>query len=65
MEELTQSELLEIEGGSWKSQAWNVIQSSASGATVGGLAFGVPGAVIGAHYGAVAYAIGYAIDKKK
>lgn len=65
MEELTEFELLEINGGSWKTQTWNVIQNVASGATIGGAIGGVPGAIIGAHYGAVAYAVGYAYDKNK
>lgn len=65
MEELSDSELLEIDGGNWKSHTWNVIQNAASGATIGAAIGGVPGGVIGAHYGVIAYAIGYAYDKNK
>lgn len=63
--ELSDFELLEIDGGNWKEHTWNVIQNVASGVAIGGAIGGVPGAIIGAHYGAVAYAIGYAYDKTK
>ncbi|MGC7928977.1 MULTISPECIES: Blp family class II bacteriocin [Lysinibacillus] len=64
MNELSEAELMEIDGGGLKNEIWNTIQTSAGFATVGGLVGGPAGAVVGAHYGAVAYIIGYAIDKK-